>query len=151
MEASHDSNRLVKIDINTDREYYEQVKKLREVFLPDLKENAPLLNQGDDTRDVYVYIVDHDVVGTIRVNKTGEGYKMERVVVRPGMQSKGIGRSMMSEVHSLYTTMLEGDAYIYLHSIHNVVQFYLKCGYKVKGEMFVEADLDHFKMVLGAK
>jgi len=36
---------------------------------------------------------------------------------------------------------------IYLHSQINAIKLYLKFGFKIVGEKFIEAGLEHYKMV----
>jgi predicted GNAT family N-acyltransferase len=41
------------------------------------------------------------------------------------------------------------DAEVYLNAQLRAIPFYERHGFRKEGEMFVEADIQHYKMVLG--
>ena len=138
---------LYKVDI-TDQSMYGLVADIRSVFLEDLKENAGILPIGDDTTDVYLYFENGVAVGTARSKPKEDGFKLERIAVRKECQSKGIGRQMMKQLHDIYVPKLKEGQTIYLHSIVKIVQFYERCGYVKVGDLFLEAEIEHFRMEL---
>ena len=141
---------LYKVDLS-DESMYGQVTDIRKVFLVVLKDNAGILNTGDDTRDVYLYYEGGAAIGTIRVNPKEEGFKLERIAVRKECQSKGVGRRMMLLVHDIYVPKLGEGQKLFLHSQVEVVTFYEKCGYEKVGDIFEESGLLHYRMELRTK
>ena len=71
--------------------------------------------------------------------------QMKQMAVKESLQTMGIGR----EIISFAETFIEDRGYneIILNARKNALDFYLKMGYQVRGEEFVEVGIPHFKMV----
>ena len=138
------SLKLVKIDIK-DEHAYAEVKGLRSVLLSILsEEHKPMLHNDDEVCDIYALYDEGKAVGTARVHPTDEGLKIERIAVATHLQGKGIGKSLMAMILLKY---IQGGKLVYLHSISDASQFYIKCGFQVIGDEFMQADIKHFKMI----
>jgi len=74
-------------------------------------------------------------------NKT---VKMRQVAVDETIQGKGVGKKLVefSEKFAFEKGYLE----IILNARDTAVPFYLKSGYEVVGEMFIEVTIPHYKM-----
>ena len=81
-------------------------------------------------------------IGTARLRKYG---KIERVSVIKQYRGLGIGIKIMeivlTKAHSL------GVNEIYLHSQMESKDFYENIGFAIIGESFLEADIEHIKMI----
>lgn len=70
--------------------------------------------------------------------------KMRQVVIAPELQGKGYGTSLVKYFEELVKE--EGAEKIVLHARETAVPFYLKLGYQVVGDPFVEVTIPHFRM-----
>ena len=92
----------------------------------------------------YLVFVNGKAVSTARWRETERGIKLERFAVLKEFRGKALGavllRYMLDEVR-----MAKKE--IYLHAQVAVEQFYACSGFVREGEMFSEADIDHYTMV----
>lgn len=70
--------------------------------------------------------------------------KMRQVAVDETIQGKGVGKKLVE--FSEQFAFGKGYSEIILNARDTAVQFYLKMGYKVIGEMFIEVTIPHYKM-----
>ncbi len=96
----------------------------------------------------YLVTVDSGFVATARYRELSEGIKIERFAVLPPFRHKGIGVVLIRKV---IEDVLPSKMKIYLHAQEKVVNFYLLNGFKVEGERFQEANINHFKMIYQRK
>tara|TARA_B110000879_G_scaffold109592_1_gene146941 strand:- start:77 stop:505 length:429 start_codon:yes stop_codon:yes gene_type:complete len=117
----------------------------REVFVKEQE-----VSQGEeydqfDTSSIHLAALVADVVvGTCRFRNTEKGAKLERFAVLRDYRGMDIGENLL--LHCLL--LVQNEAYIYLHAQIQVVDFYAKYGFEKQGEMFEEAGIKHYKMVL---
>lgn len=71
--------------------------------------------------------------------------KMRQVAVDVALQSQGIGAAMVAASEEWATS--QNYSQIELHARDVAVAFYLKLGYRVVGDEFVEVGIPHRKMV----
>lgn len=88
--------------------------------------------------------IDGKVVGTCRFRNTDKGTKLERFAVLKEYRNMGIGGDLLG--HCL--DIVQSERYVYLHAQVQVVDFYSKYGFVQEGQMFEEAGIKHYKMVL---
>ena len=124
---------LVRVDL-ADKDLLAQVSDLRRVFLDVMTEEN--LNEGDERCDVYLYYEDGFCYGTARAYPKEEGFKLERIVVKKDLRSKGIGRKIMQLLHEIYIPKLKPSQKIFLHAKPSVAPFYEKCGYVSNGDIY---------------
>ncbi|MBA4251770.1 MAG: GNAT family N-acetyltransferase [Chlorobiaceae bacterium] len=70
--------------------------------------------------------------------------KMRQVAIDFDYQSKGIGKLLVE--HSEKFALLNGFTEIEMHARDTAVPFYLKLGYEIVSEKFMEVTIPHFKM-----
>ena len=70
--------------------------------------------------------------------------KMRQVCVDENFQNKGLGKEMVQFAEKWAKT--KNYKLIYCHARKNALNFYLKLNYKIKGEMFFEVNLEHYKL-----
>lgn len=85
-------------------------------------------------------------VGTARWRTTPSGIKLERFAVLPEYRSKGIGSSLVEEV---LKDIPHNASKVYLHAQLTAIGLYKKFGFREHGEQFSEANILHYKMILG--
>ncbi len=77
--------------------------------------------------------------------KSKKVMKMRQVAVDTDVQSKGIGRVLVEKSEQLARS--KGYELMELNARDVAVPFYQKLNYQVEGDMFVEVDINHFRMV----
>ena len=102
----------------------------------------------DDDAGHYIMFYNDVPIGTARRRFTEEGIKFERLAVLKSYRGQGLGRSLMQ---FLMDDVLPTDKKIYLNSQASVENIYKKYGFKRVGEMFYEANIEHYKMVYEPK
>lgn len=92
-----------------------------------------------------VALQNKNVVGVMVLQKTGDTHiKMRQVAVDFELQKSGIGKKLV-EFTEQYAKQ-HGFDFIELHARDTAKEFYLKLGYYIEGEQFVEVGIPHFKM-----
>ncbi|GAA4369004.1 GNAT family N-acetyltransferase [Hymenobacter saemangeumensis] len=86
--------------------------------------------------------------GAARWRETDKGIKLERFAVLPEFRNQEIGASLLRAVLGDVNAEFPA-APVYLNAQLKAVPFYERHGFKKEGEMFEEAGIQHFKMVLG--
>lgn len=82
-------------------------------------------------------------IGTARWRETEKGFKLERFAVLKKYRSIGVG----AELVRFALNELKGMKNIYLHAQEQVIPFYKKFHFIKKGNKFIEAGINHWKMV----
>ncbi|MFW3146530.1 MAG: GNAT family N-acetyltransferase [Thermoplasmatota archaeon] len=85
-------------------------------------------------------------VGTVRYRWSGRDIKIERLAVLKEARGAGFGRFAMTELLKIVEG-LDPES-IYLHSQTSASEFYGKFGFIPEGGVFIEANIEHVKMVL---
>ena len=94
-------------------------------------------------------------VGTARVRRTAEGWKIERVAVAAGARRHGVGRALVQRVLSELgcsspegPSASRGDAeLIYLNAQVSALSFWEQLGFRGRGPRFEEASIEHQRMI----
>ncbi len=94
----------------------------------------------------YMLLVEKQPAGTARWRFTNEGIKLERFAVLPAYRGKGIGTVLLNKV--LEDVKLH-DKKIYLNAQVKAMNFYKRAGFYAVGDIFYEANIPHYKMILG--
>jgi predicted GNAT family N-acyltransferase len=97
----------------------------------------------DPLADHFLFVVDHRTVGTVRCLLKTEGIvKIGRVALLPENRNKGFGRKMMDLIEAYYPACPR----FILDAQSHAIPFYLKCGYVVSGDEFMDAGIPHQHM-----
>lgn len=96
----------------------------------------------------YLVFIDNKYVATSRWRETDKGIKLERFAVLKDYRNKGIGENMLKRV---LDDVLSFDKDIYLHSQADAINLYLRNGFVIVGDMFMEAGIKHYKMIYPRK
>ena len=86
-----------------------------------------------------------EAVATARHRKTNNGYKLERFAVLKNKRGYGYGHLVLK---AILEDLLRVKESIYMHAQLDVIPFYEKMGFKKEGDLFVEANITHYKMSL---
>ena len=93
----------------------------------------------------YLLYSDGSPVATARWRETDKGIKLERFATLSSHRNRGLGSLVLQRV--LEDVKPLGKT-IYLNSQLKAIPFYKRHGFEKVGQMFSEADIDHFKMIL---
>lgn len=102
-----------------------------------------IANEAGET--TVIAAVGEDVIGTMQLRSLSPDLmKVRQVAVDDASQGTGVGRQMNSYAEAWIRS--EGHKEIVLHARAVVLDFYLKLGYSVEGDEFVEVGIPHFEM-----
>jgi len=156
MESFVARTRIVRID--REHPLYEQALDLRERVLLrpiglDIESFFESYREQEAKSRHIVAVIDHPsgerVVGVVMLMpdspEKGVG-KLSQMAVDPQLQNEGYGRLLVAEVEKMAVGEL-GLAELYCHAQSTAVGFYKKMGWSIEGDMFMEAGIEHYKMV----
>ncbi|KAI9476682.1 hypothetical protein LPJ78_003673 [Coemansia sp. RSA 989] len=142
---------MVLIRVASESELREAIALRIHVFVDIQK--FPLDEEVDEYDQTALHFVvkasEHDrVIGTLRVLNNGEEAKLGRVVISPEHQGQGLGRQMMEfvEQHIRSSPDFASCKQIRLGSQLDKQQFYRKCGYEARGNVYDELGCPHIWM-----
>ena len=92
----------------------------------------------------YLITIDNKPVATARWRETDEGIKIERMAVIKEYRGLGIGNLLL---RYMLRELIKSGKKIYLHAQKSVQRFYELNHVKPVGEPFLEANMEHIKMV----
>ncbi|GAB3736863.1 GNAT family N-acetyltransferase [Hymenobacter agri] len=101
-----------------------------------------------DARHYLARAADGTPAGAARWRETGKGVKLERFAVLADFRNQQIGAALLHAVLADVQATLP-DAQVYLNAQLRAVPFYERHGFRKEGEMFEEAGIQHYKMLLG--
>ena len=105
-----------------------------------------ILKEQLESKTYLIYLKDK-VIGTIRYREIEERvFKIERFAIIKEYRNKGYGKQVMD----FFSEMIDKEyrpCTIYLNAQIQTITFYQKCGFKEEGKNFLEANIEHIKMV----
>jgi predicted GNAT family N-acyltransferase len=140
------NNLTVKSALYSDSGLCEQIFLIRKLVFVD-EQQVSREEEFDDyeaTSIHYLGMVDGEPAGTARWRIKSDGIKLERFAVLAEQRKKGVASAILQKV--LQDTFPLGHE-IYLNAQVSAMGFYEKYGFKPVGPLFVEANIDHFKMI----
>jgi predicted GNAT family N-acyltransferase len=100
---------------------------------------------GNDSSAVhFLATIGNEPVGAARLRLFKDYVKIERLAVRKAYRGKSIGKGLFSFVLD-YTANMEYQK-ITLHAQAYLLKFYENFGFVKHGEIFLEADMEHYYM-----
>jgi len=121
-----------------------QIRKI--VFIKGQNVPVDIEIDGLDFRATHFIMYLHDEpigCARIRFNKYA---KLERIAIIEQYRGKGFGKKLTKFLIDYCKN--NGFHQIVIHSQIQVVDFYKKLGFKVRGKPFLEADIEHLEMCL---
>lgn len=116
-----------------------------EVFVKGQQCDAALEVEGNEEAVHFVAYADGVPAGAARYRRTANGYKLERFAVLDEQRGKGIGDAL---VKSVLQQLKDAAVPVYLHAQLAAVTLYERNGFRKEGDIFTEANMQHYKMVL---
>ncbi|MDP4282745.1 MAG: GNAT family N-acetyltransferase [Bacteroidota bacterium] len=135
----------IKRFLSTDKELAEKAFTIRrKVFVEEQKVDPDLEYDKEEEAHHYLLMIGEKAIATARWRETDKGIKLERFAVLPEFRTRGLGEIILKEVVKDVSGL---GKTVYLHSQAKAVHFYCRNGFVVKGEMFIEAGIEHYYMV----
>jgi predicted GNAT family N-acyltransferase len=125
---------------------YAAIRRVRFAVFVDEQRIAPDLEMDDrDAHCEHVLARDErgEAVGTGRIDVAAGG-KIGRVAVLASARGNGVGTGLMDKLHDLARS--RGVGAVWCHAQVSAAPFYLGLGYRIVGEVFEEAGIDHVRM-----
>lgn len=136
-----------------------RIEKFRKEDRPDLYDSSLMIRETvfiseqyvDPTIEIeyedeslhYLLLLDEKPVATARWRETARGIKLERFATLKDFRRTGLGEIILKAV---IDDVLPFNKKIYLHSQARALDFYLRNGFVVTGNMFIEAGIEHYPM-----
>lgn len=129
-----------------EKELFELARKVRNiVFIEEQKVSKEEEFDGlDDEAIHYLVYFNNEVAATGRRRKTKQGHKLERFAVYKKHRGKYIGAKLLE---AMLNDLTSTEETIYLYAQLSAQKFYAKYKFISEGNVFVEAEIDHIKMV----
>ena len=128
----------------TDRDLAEQAFAIRrKVFVDDEGVDPNLEYSHEEDAHHYLLLLGRRAIATARWRETEKGIKLERFAVLPEFRNRGLGGIILKEV---INDVIPLGKTIYLHSQLRAVPFYERHGFVKEGDVFYEADMEHYYM-----
>ena len=108
-----------------------------------------VLNEELEAKTYLIYLKDK-VIGTIRYRLVNDEYKIERFAILKEYRGHSYGKQAFNFLVDLLIAQYN-PCTITINSQEQVIEFYEKCGFTKVGKMFVEANINHIKMIKEAK
>jgi len=115
------------------------------VFVVEQKCPAELEWEYEKESTHFLIFYNRKPVATARHRKTKKGYKLERFAVLKEERGKGYGHKVLK---AILEDLKNFSGLIYMHAQCDVVPFYEKLNFKKIGDIFEEAGILHYKMIL---
>lgn len=123
----------------------EAFKIRKEVFVIEQEVDETEEYEFEEESTHFIAIVDGQYAGTARWRLTDKGVKLERFAVKKEFRSLGLGSQLLS---TILNDIPENHHYLYLHAQLTAMGLYSKFNFIAEGDMFEEAGIKHYKMVL---
>jgi len=129
-----------------EKQLFDEACKIRiKVFVDEQKVTHEEEFDGlDDDAVHYLAYFNEQVAGTGRYRLINNVYKLERFAVSKDFRGKNVGANILK---AMLKDILPTSKTIYLNSQVSAQDFYKKYGFEKEGERFIEANIEHYKMV----
>lgn len=129
---------------SSDREISSKIR--RDVFVLEqgVKEEEEF-DEYDSLSRHFLGFYEKNPCGTARVRTTENGIKLERFCVLLPYRNRNVGKNLVLKLVEVATK--SNPSQIYLHAQIQALGFYEKLGFAGVGETFLEANIEHIKMV----
>lgn len=139
------SSQIIRFRNYEQPEYAEKALAIRhEVFVTGQHVDPSLEYEHEDEAHHYLLLLDDKPVSTARWRKTENGIKLERFATLADHRNQGYGAELLKEV---LQDVIPSGKIIYLNAQLSAVRFYERYGFVKEGEIFSEADIDHYLMI----
>ena len=131
-------------------ELYAMIHLRQKVFI--LEQDCPYIDADYADQDAFHLLVynDKDLIGYLRAFRPGikyEGSSLGRIVTEINSRGLGIGKEITKEGIKFLSKEYSNHE-IVISAQHRLEHFYVELGFKARGEVYLEDDIDHIQMYL---
>lgn len=128
----------------SDKELLQRSNSIRtKVFIEEQKVERELEYEFEEEGNFFLLYFGGLPVATARWRETYKGIKLERFAMLKEYRNKGIGGKLLKAV---LEDVIPLNKMIYLHSQVNAKNYYERAGFVKEGDIFVEANIEHYLM-----
>jgi predicted GNAT family N-acyltransferase len=130
-----------------DKPLFDKAFEIRvNVFVEEQKVDCKFEKEFEEEATHYLLFDDNNnPIATARWRETTGGIKLERFAILRKYRKKDYGQIILEFILNDISSL---DKYVYLHAQAAAAEFYRKNGFMVQGNVFMEADIEHYKMTL---
>ena len=134
-------------------ELYAIINLRQKVFI--VEQDCPYIDADYADQDAFHLLAynDKDLIGYLRAFRPGikyDGSSLGRIVTEINSRGLGIGKEITKEGVNFLSKEYP-DHEIVISAQHRLEHFYVELGFKARGEVYLEDDIDHIQMYLSAK
>ena len=132
---------------NTDTDLFNRALEIRKRVFVDEQNVPPELEYDgyENESHHYLLFLNKEPIAAARWRKTAEGIKLERFAMLPEFRNKGLGSELLQRIKEDVSVF---GKKVYLHAQIKAVPYYKRAGFKKRGDVFVEAGIEHYLMEL---
>ena len=116
------------------------------VFVEEQLVDPGLEYEFEEQGNFYLLYFENIPIATARWRETKIGIKLERFAMLKEYRNQGLGGKLLNAVMD---DVLQLKKTIYLHSQINAITYYERAGFVKEGDIFVEANIEHYLMKYG--
>ena len=134
-------------------ELYAIINLRQKVFI--VEQDCPYIDADYADQDAFHLLAynDKDLIGYLRAFRPGikyDGSSLGRIVTEINSRGLGIGKEITEEGVNFLSKEYPNHE-IVISAQHRLEHFYVELGFKARGEVYLEDDIDHIQMYLSAK
>ena len=126
--------------------YYKALKIREEVFIKEQNVSKVEELENEEESVFYLLFFDNEPASVARYRLIDDKIKLERFATLKKFRRKGLATKLLK--HILKDLKKYNNKQIYLHSQVYIVSLYEKEGFVCQGDIFYEAGIPHYKMIL---
>ncbi len=125
---------------------FQQARQIREVvFVQEQQvEEQDEFDEFEDECEHFLMSFNGKAIGTARWRTIGEKVKLERFAVLKESRGKKYGDQLLQAVIQSASNQKKT---MYMHAQLKAIPFYERQGFKKVGDLFVECEIEHYKMI----
>jgi len=130
----------------SDKELFQQAREIRDVvFIQEQKvEEQDEFDEFEDSSEHFLMTFNDKAIGTARWRVIRDKVKLERFAVLKEFRGKQYGEQLLKAV---INSAQKENLKMYLHAQLKAIPFYERQGFSKVGDLFVECEIEHYKMV----
>ena len=134
-------------------ELYAMIHLRQKVFI--VEQDCPYIDADYADQDAFHLLAysDKDLIGYLRAFRPGikyDGSSLGRIVTEINSRGLGIGKEITEEGVNFLSKEYPNHE-IVISAQHRLEHFYVELGFKARGGVYLEDDIDHIQMYLSAK
>ena len=131
-------------------ELYAIIHLRQKVFI--VEQDCPYIDADYTDQDAFHLLAyeDNELIGYLRAFKPGikyEGSSLGRIVTEINSRGLGIGKEITKEGINFLSREYSNNE-IVISAQHRLKDFYAELGFKTRGEVYLEDDIDHIQMYI---